>query len=469
MEITYQAQEYTTDDTFVYAHFRISGNTASGWSILRNDKKLLQIGPGYELLQTLSCGICATDINRRFLPFELPQVTGHEVVAQRLNTSDIFAVEINDSPYARGDAELDQFCRERLQTHCPDSMVLGIDRLPGGFAPYILAPVKSIIPVHGLDENTAVLIEPFAAALQAVTASPPEDGDEVIVLGPGRLGLLLIAALAAYRSSTGIKFRIGALGRQNKNIALSRILGADFGINISHNDQPNFSKKYAIVYDTTGSTAGFETALQLAEKEVHLKSTSGLKMCGFHTLTALVVDELALLQFNKQNIHFTWPGEKRSNNAFFLSQQTADLQIEKNDISIYTGSIEDGEQTLTTDSFKKRIPRFDIAVVSSAEEIDAVVRPSAVHENSLIRPRGAILFNGDAKGNALLAFINNGGRLRTSRCGDFTYAINILKQNPKTAFLLQHNLISHIFPATELTTAFDYAANKKSLKVIIRH
>ncbi len=138
-------------------------------------------------------------------------------------------------------------------------MVLGIDRLPGGFAPYILAPKSSIISLQGLDELTGVLVEPFAAALQAITASSPQDGDEVVVLGPGRLGILIVAALTTHRAATGKNFRIGALARQDRNIQLSLALGADFGINISQRNQSDFKKRYDIVYDTTGSVSGFET------------------------------------------------------------------------------------------------------------------------------------------------------------------------------------------------------------------
>ncbi|MGD9365585.1 MAG: alcohol dehydrogenase catalytic domain-containing protein [Desulfobacteraceae bacterium] len=299
MEITFKAFEYNADDTFSKVEYRIKGDTSTGWDICRNNKDHLELGSGYELLKTIACGICSTDIDRRFLPFDLPQVIGHEVIAQRMSSMERVAVEINDSPLARGEKDQDPFCRAGLHTHSPGRMALGIDRLPGGFGPYLLAPVKAVVPLEGLDENTAVLIEPFAAALQAVTASPPQGGDEVAVLGPGRLGALLIAALAAYRASSGFAFQIGAVAKYDRMLGLYRALGADFGVNITKTDQSALESRFDLVFDTTGTVSGFETALHLSTQQIHLKSTNGQPMCGLDNLTAFVVDELSLLSFSK--------------------------------------------------------------------------------------------------------------------------------------------------------------------------
>ena len=77
---------------------------------------------------------------------------------------------------------------------------MGIDTLPGGFAPYLLAPSRAIIEVpDSLSLKCAALTEPFAAAVQAVDATPPHPKDKVAILGPRRLGLSIIAALSCYR------------------------------------------------------------------------------------------------------------------------------------------------------------------------------------------------------------------------------------------------------------------------------
>ena len=103
MNIKFNALEYTADDKFVNSEYEYSGDKNSGWEIKRNGSDYLKLGSGYELLKTKLCGVCSTDIARRFLPFPLPQITGHELVAETLDGKQHYVVEINDTPAARGD------------------------------------------------------------------------------------------------------------------------------------------------------------------------------------------------------------------------------------------------------------------------------------------------------------------------------------------------------------------------------
>lgn len=197
--------------------------------------------------------------------------------------------------------------------------------------------------------------------------------------------------------------------------------------------------------------------------------TNGQPMCGLDNLTAFVVDELSLLSFSKKGMDFKWPGEDRTNKEVYIAPENKSLHIGHPGMEIYKAPIGEAEQVLRTEPFSDRLPRFDLAVAGSLGEIDGIIRPSKEHENALVRPRGAILFKGDSKDNPLLEFINRGGQLRSSRCGDFRRAIRILKDNPHITYNLSHHMISHVFPASELHAAFDYAKRKESIKVVIKH
>ncbi len=467
MEITFKAKDYTSDDDFSPTDYEYRGDVNSGWEILRNNKPYLTLGKGYAPLKTSLCGICSTDLARRFLPFPLPQIIGHEVVAESIVNETKFVVEINDTPYYRDDHIQDVFCKSGLFTHTPGRMVLGIDRLPGGFGPYFLAPKKSILPIGNLNEYTAVLVEPFSAALQAIIASPPKNGDTVAVLGSGRLGCLLIAALHAFREATGIRYKISVIGLVESQLRLCSKLGVDDSINLDSTDQKSLKHRFDIVYDATGAVSGFETALTMTDKEVHLKSTNGQAVCGLNNLTALVVDELSLLPYTDENIEFSWERDNRTNMTVYLAPGAKGISCSGKDL--YKGDIKKIEGILKSDEFKDRLPRFDIAVATTLDEIDQAIRPHPENENSLIRPRGAILFKGDPGDNPLLRFISKGGKIRSSRCGDFKPALKMLRENKMIAERLQHLIISHVFPANELHTAFEFAKKSSSLKVIIKH
>ena len=182
--VEFEALDYRADQTFARARYRFAGDEQRGWSVHRDGRPLLELGPGYRLLRTSSCGVCSTDLARHWLPFPLPQVTGHEVIA-RDDRGRRYVVEINASHEARGVPNDCAFCSAGLPTHCPDRLTLGIHDLPGGFGPWFLAPVGACLEVPAIvGDDVAVLVEPFAAALHAVHTIAPRAGERIEVLGP---------------------------------------------------------------------------------------------------------------------------------------------------------------------------------------------------------------------------------------------------------------------------------------------
>jgi hypothetical protein len=191
-----------------------------------------------------------------------------------------------------------------------------------------------------------------------------------------------------------------------------------------------------------------------------------MEMCGFHKLTELVVDELSILPFTKKNLEFRWEKETHRNDRVYSIQP---VNLEDRQIKLYNTDIPSAEKILDSVEFANRLPRFDLGIASSISEIDSLIRPNPTHENSLIRPRGAILFQGDSAGNPLLDFVNSGGSIRTSRCGDFHLAIRLLEENKALADSLSINMISHVFSANKMNEAFTTAKDSNAIKVVVEH
>ena len=214
MPVLFDALEYTASGALEAVQLGYDGDEERGWTVTRNGSDWLQLGAGYRLMRSDACGVCSTDLARRFLPFPLPQVTGHEVIALDY-ARQRYAVDINASHRARRIETDCPFCRSGLANHCPDRLVLGLHGLPGGFAPWFLAPVGALrcIP-SSVPTESAVLIEPLAAALHAVQSIEIREGDRVAVLGPRKLGMLVVAALASHRRGTNLNFSIAALARR---------------------------------------------------------------------------------------------------------------------------------------------------------------------------------------------------------------------------------------------------------------
>jgi len=450
--VAFAAQEYQPDGTIRPAHYAFAVTADAGWEVRREGAPHLHLGPGYRLLEVSHCGICSTDLARRHLPFPLPQVTGHEVVA-REETRELVVVEINASHAARG---LDRAlwcerCRAGMSTHCPDRLVLGIHDLPGGFSPWILAPAHAVLRVPpGIGPTTATLVEPFAAALHAARALELAAGERVLVLGPGRLGSLVVAALAAWRRRTGIAFEILAAGRRPEALERARALGADDALRLEH------AAPAHVVVDTTGSPDGLALALGLATREVHVKSTTGQPTLGLAHLTELVVDEIAMVP---------WTGVVPAGAASAVVPDGVAGDVRR---TLVAAGVR-----IVTDDEARALPLggADVGVARSCAEADRLLRPEPGVERGLVRARGTILLAGDPDPAGDLAAKLQARRLRltSTRCGDFAAALDLLADPAQDlGQQLGERMVTDVVPAARLSDGFARAATGGG-KVVVTH
>jgi threonine dehydrogenase-like Zn-dependent dehydrogenase len=461
MEVKFLAYELNKEGHLELQPFTIMQNQNAKWIIKKNNEIILTLTGDYYLLKTLYCGICSTDIHRNNLPFPLPQIVGHEIVAQSIDNIN-YVITISDSCISHNADNLEIFCKNGLEAHCPNRLVIGINTLPGGFSPYILAPNNNIVKYDRdiIPDEIAVLIEPFAAALNAIVNSPPREKDQVAVIGPKKLGGLILLGLKYFRESKGLDFTITAIIRRKELAAYVLKIGAD-DVQFEPED-----KSFDIVYDTTGTSEGFTTALRIAKREVHLKSTSEEVMFGFKNLTALVVNEIAVLPFSVDNLDFKWECENRKNELIYISKSVKDFNFTE---KLGYKFINQNEHN--NDIFINRLPCYDIAIANTIEDLDYLIKPGKDNQIPLVRPRGAILVypTNIHYDNQLLDFISKGGNLRTSRCGNFNLAIDYFTRFPEISKIINQNIISHCFLAKEIPEAFEMAKAKDSLKVIIKH
>jgi len=470
--IAFSASEYHADGGIRPAAYAFSGSTADGWEIRRNGAVQLRLGAGYELVRVSHCGVCSTDLARRHLPFPLPQITGHEVVALDDAGAPV-VVEINASHAGRA---LDRsawcnFCRNDLETHCPDRLVLGIHDLPGGFSPWLLAPTRNVHRVPDrIDSLTATLVEPFAAALHAVRVIAPRDGDRVAVLGPRRLGSLMIAALAAWRMRSGRRYEILAIARRAEMRALALALGADEVMNAAtvaaEHDLAD------VVVDTTGNPNGLALAVQLARREAHVKSTTGQPTLGLTHLTELVVDEITLASYRDEGVPENGLASPAPTVAALLGDVPSSIARTLSGRGLRVVRGDSAADFTMLEEAAPALGGADLAVVASLAAIDHAIRPQAGVERGLVRARGTICVVdvGQPRDRLLAALLDKRLRISTSRCGDFGAALDLLA-DPATQLggRLGEKMVTDVFPAARLADALDAAARPSSIKVLVAH
>jgi len=241
--------------------------------------------PGEVRVRTTLAGICNTDLEivQGYAGFR--GVLGHEFVGVVDQAEDPALVgrrvvgEINVS------CGICETCRAGRPTHCPNRTALGIRGRDGTLAEFFCLPAGNLHRVpEGMPDNVAVFTEPLAAACQVLRQVHVRPTDRVIVLGDGKLGLLVAQVLAL----TGCD--LTAVGRHEEKLA---ILAAR-GIPTRLGDE-GLSNNADLVVECTGSAEGFQVARRLVRPQgtLVLKSTyHGLVQTD---LPSLVVDEVRVI------------------------------------------------------------------------------------------------------------------------------------------------------------------------------
>jgi len=153
--------------------------------------------------------------------------------------------------------------------------------------------------VHELPENISfqegVFIEPLAAAIQTFEMTELKTGDMVVVLGAGRLGVLVCAVSSLLGAETI------AVSRSEDKLARAKRFGAKETINASKVELSKVIKAMTdglgadVVVESTGTPTGINQAVNLVRPRgtIALKTTCGALASDIDT-TKLVVDEIRI-------------------------------------------------------------------------------------------------------------------------------------------------------------------------------
>ena len=236
------------------------------------------------LIKVHLAGICSTDLQIFKGYMDFTGVPGHEFVGSVIEgPRDLVGKRVvGEINFGCGHCEV---CRRDLARHCPNRSVMGILNADGAFAEYLAAPAENLHVVpDGIDDEQAVFVEPLAAAFEILTQIQLDPGDEVLVLGDGKLGNLCAQALRL----SGAK--ITALGKHPDKLALIKKAGVR---TILLKDwQPRL---FDIVVEATGSASGLEFGLGAVRPRgtLILKST----LAGDHqvSLASIVINEINVI------------------------------------------------------------------------------------------------------------------------------------------------------------------------------
>ncbi|MDE5605256.1 MAG: zinc-binding alcohol dehydrogenase family protein [Eubacterium sp.] len=194
------------------------------------DKEIPTANDGEALLKVLYCGICGADVasftgNQPFTTY--PRIPGHEFSAQ------IVEIGENDKGLKAGDIVTCNpyfncgecySCKRGIVNACTDNQTMGVQR-DGSFQEYITMPVARIIDGKGLSAKELALIEPFSISAHALSRAEVKEGDNLLIMGAGPIGLFALIKAKAM----GARVAIADLLESRLNLA--KEYGADLIIN----------------------------------------------------------------------------------------------------------------------------------------------------------------------------------------------------------------------------------------------
>jgi L-iditol 2-dehydrogenase len=159
-------------------------------------------GPGEALLRVEACGICGTDLriasgSHRAYPDGTVRVPGHEIAGTVAAVGDGVALEVGAAAFVAPNVGCGRCraCRAGRVNLCRTPRALGITD-DGGFAEYVFLdePLVSqgnvLIVEDGRDMAALAVVEPLACALRGSKACRIAEGDLVVVVGAGPVGLM---------------------------------------------------------------------------------------------------------------------------------------------------------------------------------------------------------------------------------------------------------------------------------------
>ena len=251
---------------------------------LKQNLSIPQPSSGEALVKVLRAGICNTDLEliRGYYPYK--GILGHEFVGIVEEGDDTL---VNQRVVGEINASCGEcyYCKNGMPTHCQNRTVLGIVNRNGAFAEYLTLPIKNLHPIpDSIPTDIATFTEPLAAALEIQEQVKITPNHRVLVIGDGKLGLLVAQTLAL----TGCELLV--IGRHSEKLEILNNKGIKTGF-----AEQIIPKSFDIAVECTGNKDGFAIALNALRPRgiLVLKSTYADKLTL--DMSSIVVNEITII------------------------------------------------------------------------------------------------------------------------------------------------------------------------------
>ena len=221
---------------------------------------------GETLLKIKRIGICGTDLHafEGTQPFfNYPRILGHELAAE-IVTTDVEGFSDGEAvtfmPYFNCSDCI--ACRMGKPNCCVSIKVSGV-HIDGGMREYLSVPSGSLVHGEGLSFDELALVEPLAIGAHGVRRAGVTEGEYVLVIGAGPIGL----GTMEFAKIAGGKVIAMDINDNRLNFCIEK-LKVDYTINPANEDALQKLKAITngdmptVVFDATGNLKAINNAFQ---------------------------------------------------------------------------------------------------------------------------------------------------------------------------------------------------------------
>ena len=207
-------------------------------------------------------GLCGTDYhifsgNQPFLAY--PRVMGHELAGEVAEADEGTGLKVGQlvtvNPYIPCGGCI--ACRKGKPNCCVNINVLGV-HIDGGMTEFICVPDTAVIAVDGLTLDQAAMVEFLSVGAHAVQRGQVTDGDRVLVVGAGPIGVgVALFCKFAGAEVTLIDTSAERLGYARDKVGIEHVaqLGEGLEVFLLARSQGEY---FDVVFDATGSGKAIE-------------------------------------------------------------------------------------------------------------------------------------------------------------------------------------------------------------------